>query len=131
MEGTHENVVESAIVASPNSLNVRFVANPSTNDKAPKYRCIVAMPGALAGLVTEIPIFRAKDGVSWDVMMPGGRFPSLRAANTLVTADGKTWETTVPEPEGKSKAEQLPALVKTAFGAFLTSGKAEQTISFS
>jgi hypothetical protein len=127
-----ETIVQSNVVAEENTLSVRFVPNVSNNAKAPVYRALLALPGALSGIVTEIPIFRAKDGVSYDVMMPGGRFPSMRPANLIVDgADGRKWETTVPVIEGKRKADQLPALIKTAFGAYLATGTVEHEISFS
>lgn len=130
--GSGGDYVGSAVVANPNSLTVRIVPNVSNNAKAPIFRALLDLPGALDGMVTEIPIFRAKDGVSYDVMMPGGRFPSMRAANRFIEdTDGKKWESTSPVDHGKRKADQLPALVKTALGAYLATGIAEHVISFS
>jgi len=132
MENDNTEYVGSAVVADPNTLSVRIVPNVSANAKAPIFRALLALPGALDGIVTEIPIFRAKDGVSYDVMMPGGRFPSMRAANRMIEGiDGKLWESTVPVDHGKRKADQLPSLIKTALGAFLATGIAEHTITFS
>lgn len=128
-QGKTENV-QSSVVAQERTLGVRFVPNVSTNEKAPKYRALIGLPGCLHGLVADYSIFRAKDGIGWDVIAPGGRFPAIRPANLLVKGqDGKVWESTSPDPIGDALAKALPALVKDAFGKYLTTSNAEQTIT--
>lgn len=120
--------VTSAVVTEDRTLKVRFSPNDSKAEKAPKFRAVVELPAPMNGIVTELPIFKGDQGYS--VMMPGGRFPSLRAANRrFAGADGKVYESTLKVEEGTAKIDALPSLVLSAFHAYITTGQADQVIS--
>lgn len=121
-------VIASAIVGEDRTLAIRFAPNASKNAKAPAFRAMLALPGPLAGIVTELPIFKSDQGFS--VNLPGGRFPSMRPANTVIVGqDGKRHETTLAVPHGAAKCDAIPSLVLTAFHAYLTTGEPEQSIT--
>ena len=118
------------------TLACRFAAQkPSTNAKAPIARCLVTLSerpdGLLRGLVLDVPIFKAKDGNGISVMIPGGSFPAVKPKNIIVTnGAGVEFETTTPDPDGASVANQLDTLIRHAYGVWIVSGKAEQSLTF-
>jgi hypothetical protein len=87
--------------------------------------------GLLHGLVIDVPIFKAKDGNGISVMIPGGNFPAIKPKNMLVvSASGVEHETTAPDKDGANVADQLPALILTAYHAWQTTKNPVQAITF-
>lgn len=128
-------VVESAAAAEVKAENftvIRFVkqSNKGGSDKAPKFRALLSLQGALAGMVLEAPIFQDGKSGAYSVGMPGGRFKAIAAEPMTVESNGQRYILATPDEQGQRRLDNWEDGIRTAFYAYLQSGIAEQRVTF-
>lgn len=105
-----------------NTTSVIVKPNASDNPKAPAFRMLVSVLGA----VLEFPVFQ-RDG-EFTVSLPGGRFPNLKPAPKIIEHEGAVY-VTEPGSDAIDALDYLKRELAGAFRRFRESGDVAQTIT--
>jgi hypothetical protein len=123
------NQVEQVTTKIANPYTVRFAASPANaKGNTPTHRWMIVMVDPLfKNTLLEGAIFKT-DG-KYSVSMPGGRFGALKPAKLTLEHNGTVYTLSDDDPRGKDQIDHITGQIFTAFHAYLTTGKADQTIT--